>query len=162
MAHRLFEGKEHAKAYLKFRLSPSERLIQQVVDYVEKQKGLPLDLALDVGCGSGQGSVLLAKHFASVIATDISPAQIEMAVAHASMPNITYQLSKAEQLLSAPGSVDLVAVMSAFHWFDRPRFLQEAHRFYAALRPHLSAHVGTSSKTLYRESYETIPYTDKE
>ncbi|KAG7278729.1 hypothetical protein CRUP_008341, partial [Coryphaenoides rupestris] len=97
------------------------RLIQQVVDYVEKQKGLPLDLALDVG------------------------------------------LSKAEQLLSAPGSVDLVAVMSAFHWFDRPRFLQEAHRVLKPpLRPHLSAHVGTSSKTLYRESYETIPYTDKE
>ena len=45
-------------------------------------------MALDVGCGSGQGSVLLAKHFASVVATDISPAQIEMAVA---VPNVTYK-----------------------------------------------------------------------
>ncbi|CAL8267217.1 unnamed protein product [Lota lota] len=197
MTHRLFEGKQHAEAYLKFRVSPSDQLIQQVVDYVEKQKGRPFDLALDVGCGSGQGSVLLAKHFASVIATDISPAQIEMAVAHSSMPNVTYKVGVAEELPMPTGSVDLVTAMSAFHWFDRPRFLQEAHRvlkpcgclallnytmnmelnradccsdtlngiceeFYAALRPHVSVHLGTTSKPLYRESYEAIPYPEKE
>ncbi|XP_030199200.1 putative methyltransferase DDB_G0268948 isoform X2 [Gadus morhua] len=197
MAHRLFEGKEHAEAYLRFRVSPSDHLIQQVVDFVEKKKGRPFDLALDVGCGSGQGSTLLAKHFASVVATDISPAQIEMAVAHASMPNVTYKLSTAEELPLAAGSVDLVTAMSAFHWFDRPRFLQEAHRvlkphgclallnytldmelshegcpsdtlnaiceeFYAALRPHFSPHLRTTSKPLYKESYEAIPYPHKE
>ena len=37
MAHRLFEGKEHAEAYLRFRVSPSDHLIQQVVDFVEKK-----------------------------------------------------------------------------------------------------------------------------
>ncbi|CAL8266365.1 unnamed protein product [Lota lota] len=197
MTHRLFEGKEHAEAYLKFRVSPSDHLIQQVVNFVEKQKGRPFDLALDVGCGSGQGSALLAKHFASVVATDISPAQIEMAVAHASMPNVTYKLSTAEELPLTTGSVDLVTAICAFHWFDRPRFLQEAHRvlkprgclallnytldmelsragccsdtlnviceeFYAALRPHFSTHLRTTSKPLYRESYEAIPYPDKE
>ena len=39
MAHRLFEGKEHAEAYLRFRVSPSDQLIQQVVDFVQKQVG---------------------------------------------------------------------------------------------------------------------------
>lgn len=34
----------------------------------------------------------------------------------------------AEELPLADSSVDLVTAMSAFHWFDRPRFLQEAHR----------------------------------
>jgi len=34
----------------------------------------------------------------------------------------------AEDLPFADGSADLVTAMSAFHWFDRPRFLQEAHR----------------------------------
>ncbi|CAL8371627.1 unnamed protein product [Arctogadus glacialis] len=37
MAHRLFEGKEHAEAYLRFRVSPSDHLIQQLVDFVEKK-----------------------------------------------------------------------------------------------------------------------------
>lgn len=34
----------------------------------------------------------------------------------------------AEQLPLNDGSADLVTAMSAFHWFDRPLFLQEAHR----------------------------------
>lgn len=34
----------------------------------------------------------------------------------------------AEELPFADTSVDLVTAMSAFHWFDRPRFLQEACR----------------------------------
>lgn len=34
----------------------------------------------------------------------------------------------AEELPLADGSADLVSAMSAFHWFDRARFLQEAHR----------------------------------
>lgn len=55
------------------------------------QKGRPFELAVDVGCGSGQGTVLLAKHFASVVGTDVSPAQLEMAVQHAKKPNITYR-----------------------------------------------------------------------
>lgn len=46
---------------------------------------------MDVGCGSGQGTVLLAKHFASVVGTDVSPAQVEMALQHAKEPNITYR-----------------------------------------------------------------------
>ena len=34
----------------------------------------------------------------------------------------------AEELPFADSSVDLVTVMTAFHWFDRSRFLLEAHR----------------------------------
>uniref|UniRef100_A0A667Z3E0 Zgc:162780 n=1 Tax=Myripristis murdjan TaxID=586833 RepID=A0A667Z3E0_9TELE len=128
MAHRLFEGKEHAAAYWKYRISPSDHLIQQVLDFLEKQVG-----AVDVGCGSGQGTVLLANHFASVVGTDVSPAQLEEALEHAKRPNITYRQCVAEELPFDDSSVDLVTAMSAFHWFDRPRFLQEAHR---VLKPH--------------------------
>ncbi|KAM3849205.1 putative methyltransferase, partial [Diretmus argenteus] len=128
MAHRLFEGKEHAAAYWKYRISPSDHLIQQVLDFLEKQKGRPFDLAVDVGCGSGQGTVLLANHFTSVIGADVSPAQLEVASEHAKRPNITYSQSAAEQLPCADSSVDLVTAMSSFHWFHGPRFLQDAHR----------------------------------
>ncbi|AWP12840.1 putative methyltransferase DDB G0268948 isoform 4 [Scophthalmus maximus] len=155
MAYRLFEGKKHAALYLKYRVSPSDHLIQQVLGFLEKQKGRPFELAVDVGCGSGQGTLLLAKHFASVVGTDVSPAQLELALQHAQQANITYRLCPddrlleligrqgsrhtqctqrtlrecvAEELPFADSSVDLVTAMTAFHWFDRPRFLQEAHR----------------------------------
>uniref|UniRef100_A0A3B4U7G4 Zgc:162780 n=1 Tax=Seriola dumerili TaxID=41447 RepID=A0A3B4U7G4_SERDU len=110
--NRLFEGKEHAASYWKYRISPSDHLIQQ--------KGRPFELAVDVGCGSGQGTLLLAKHFASVVGTDVSPAQLEVALQHVKEPNITYN------------SVDLMTAMSAFHWFDRPRFLRESTRLLLA------------------------------
>nr|XP_020470568.1 putative methyltransferase DDB_G0268948 [Monopterus albus] len=133
MACRLFEGKKHAASYWKYRIAPSDHLIQQVLDFLEQQKGRPFELAVDVGCGSGQGTVLLAKHFASVVGTDVSPAQLEMALQHAKQPNITYRECAAEELPFSDSSVDLVTAMSAFHWFDRPRFLREAHR---VLKPH--------------------------
>ncbi|XP_042350238.1 putative methyltransferase DDB_G0268948 [Plectropomus leopardus] len=132
MAHRFFEGVQQASSYWKYRISPSDLLIRPVLYFLEKQKGHPFELAVDVGCGSGQGTVLLAKHFASVVGLDVSPAQLEVAVQHAKKPNITYRQCVAEELPFADSSVDLITAMSAFHWFDRPRFLQDAHR---VLRP---------------------------
>ncbi|XP_077436225.1 uncharacterized protein LOC144060490 isoform X1 [Vanacampus margaritifer] len=197
MAHRLFEGKEHAASYWKFRISPSDDLIQHVLTFVGKQKGGPLLLAVDVGCGSGQSTVQLAKHFESVVGTDVSPAQLEVALQHTREPNVTYRQSVAEELPFADSSVDLITAMSAFHWFDRRRFLREVHRvlkpraclallnytidmevdypgcclqslnqvckeFYAALHPYRSPHLGANSIELYRESYNSIPYANKE
>ncbi|XP_035264838.1 putative methyltransferase DDB_G0268948 isoform X2 [Anguilla anguilla] len=131
MAHRLFEDKEHASAYQKYRISPSETLMGKVVDFLEKKKGKPFDLAVDVGCGSGQGTVLLAPHFKQVIGTDISPAQLEMARACSSAPNVSYRESAAEDLPFADGAADLVTAVTAAHWFDVPRFLREADRLLA-------------------------------
>ncbi|XP_074550501.1 putative methyltransferase DDB_G0268948 [Halichoeres trimaculatus] len=128
MAYRLFEGKEHASSYWKYRISPADHLIQQLIDFLKKHSGGPYELAVDVGCGSGQGTVLLAKHFSSVVGTDVSPAQLEVALQHAKKPNVTYRQCIAEELPFADSSVDLMTAMSAFHWFDRPRFLEEAHR----------------------------------
>uniref|UniRef100_A0A3B3Y3E8 Methyltransferase type 11 domain-containing protein n=1 Tax=Poecilia mexicana TaxID=48701 RepID=A0A3B3Y3E8_9TELE len=128
MTYRLFEGKEHAASYWKYRVSPSDHLIQQVLDFLEKHRGRPFGLAVDVGCGSGQGTRILSKHFSSVVGTDVSPAQLEVALQQAKEPNVTYRQCVAEELPFADSSADLVTAMSAFHWFDRPRFLQEAHR----------------------------------
>ena len=36
MTYRLFEGKGHAASYWKYRISPSNHLIQQVFDFLEK------------------------------------------------------------------------------------------------------------------------------
>lgn len=88
----------------------------------------PHNLAVDVGCGSGQGTVLLAPYFTEVVGTDISPAQLDIARANQYCPNVSYRQSPAEELPLKAGTVDLVTAMTAAHWFDHPRFLKEADR----------------------------------
>ncbi|XP_069020022.1 putative methyltransferase DDB_G0268948 [Embiotoca jacksoni] len=131
MAVRLFEGKDHAAAYLQFRVAPRE-LISVIVSYMGKRTPKQFNLAVDVGCGSGQGTILLAPYFTKVVGTDISSAQLEMAPINSSAPNVSYRQCPAEELPFASGEVDLVTAMTAAHWFDRRRFLQEADR---VLRP---------------------------
>lgn len=88
----------------------------------------PLHLAVDVGCGSGQGTTILAQYFTKVIGMDISPAQLEKAQSSNHCPNVSYRQSPAEDLPFESGTVDLITAMTAAHWFDRPRFFKEADR----------------------------------
>ncbi|XP_062406450.1 putative methyltransferase DDB_G0268948 [Sardina pilchardus] len=132
MSVRLFEGKEHALSYWKYRISPSEEIINKILNFLGKHRSRPFELVVDVGCGSGQGTVLLGPHFSKAVGTDISPAQLEMARQHSSAENITYRECPAEELPFENGTVDLVTSIVAFHWFDQPRFLKEADRI---LRP---------------------------
>ena len=83
------------------------------------------DVALDVGCGSGQLSVLLAERFGRVIATDASAQQVESATAH---PRVEYRVAPAEASHLPPASVDLITAAQAAHWFDLPAFYAEARR----------------------------------
>lgn len=82
-------------------------------------------LALDVGCGSGQLSLLLAEHFDRVVATDPSRQQIDSAIRH---PKIDYRVGPAEKSGLPGASVDLLTAAQAAHWFDLPAFFAEAHR----------------------------------
>jgi SAM-dependent methyltransferase len=76
-------------------------------------------LAWDAGTGNGQAAVLLADRFERVVATDASAEEIARAAPN---PRIEYRVEPAEAPSLAPGSVDLVTVAQALHWFDRPRF----------------------------------------
>ena len=87
------------------------------------------DLAWDAGAGNGQASTGLAAHYAQVIATEPSAAQLAEAVAH---PKVSYHQSAETAPMIAAGSVDLVTVAQAVHWFDRPKFYAEVKR---VLRP---------------------------
>ena len=87
------------------------------------------DLAWDAGCGNGQATVALAAHFARVIGSDPSAAQI----AHAEpAANVEYRVEPAEQSSLAAASVDLVCVAQALHWFEQERFHAEVRN---VLRP---------------------------
>lgn len=81
--------------------------------------------ALDVGCGSGQLTVLLAEHFDEVLATDVSADQLANAPPHA---RVTYLEGPAEELVADDRSIDLVVAAQAAHWFDLDKFYAEARR----------------------------------
>ncbi|KAM9447727.1 ubiquinone biosynthesis O-methyltransferase-like isoform 2-T4 [Salvelinus alpinus] len=122
MTHRLFEEKHHASIYQRYRFVPPEEIRDIILHYLERKMGMqPFDLAVDVGCGSGQGTVLLAPHFNSVVGTDVSPAQLEVALEHATAPNISYRQCPAEELPFADSSVDLVTAMTAWPAAVPPR-----------------------------------------
>jgi SAM-dependent methyltransferase len=82
-------------------------------------------LAWDAGCGNGQASVALARHFEHVIATDPSAQQIGNAVAHA---RVGYNVESAERTSIADHCADAVTVAQALHWFDLPAFIGEVRR----------------------------------
>lgn len=84
--------------------------------------------ALDLGCGTGQLSVLLAGEFDRVTATDPSASQIASAGARG---NIRYAIGTAEAIDLPPASLDLIVAAQAAHWFDLPAFYAEARRIAA-------------------------------
>ncbi len=73
----------------------------------------------------GQASVALTQHFKHVIATDPSAQQIDSAEKNAC---IDYRVEPAERTTLADHSVDAITVAQALHWFDLPRFVDEARR----------------------------------
>lgn len=81
--------------------------------------------AWDCATGSGQAATGLAAHFKEVIATDASAEQIAHAIPH---PRVAYRVAPAERSGLDSGSIDLVTVAQALHWFDLPAFFDEVKR----------------------------------
>lgn len=82
-------------------------------------------LAWDCGTGNGQAAVALAEFFQRVYATDASADQIDKAFAH---ERVQYAVEAAENTSLVEGSVDLVTVGTAVHWFDFDAFYAEVRR----------------------------------
>jgi SAM-dependent methyltransferase len=82
-------------------------------------------LAWDCGTGSGQAARELARHFERVVATDASPEQIAQAVTN---ERVEYRVERAEEVSLEAGSVDLVTVATAVHWFDLEPFYRVVRR----------------------------------
>lgn len=109
-----------ASDYAKFRPSYPASLFTYLTKLTPNRKA-----AWDCATGSGQSAFELAKFFDLVYATDLSQKQIQHARRH---PQIRYSQGRAEQSGLPPGSVDLITVAQAFHWFDHRMFFKEARR----------------------------------
>jgi ubiquinone/menaquinone biosynthesis C-methylase UbiE len=86
---------------------------------------LPVERAIDVGCGTGHSTVALLPYAHRVIGVEPSSEMLGLAPRHAA---IEYRKGYAEALPVRSHEFDLVSVASAYHWFDHDRFLAEAQR----------------------------------
>ncbi len=111
---------KQAAVYAQHRPLSPKGLIDYLVGLVESRQ-----TAWDCGTGNGQTARLLADHFKTVIATDLSADQIAHAEPH---PRIRYRVAVAEDSGVASDSVDLITVSQAFHWFDFEKFFKEVRR----------------------------------
>ncbi|MBX2914660.1 MAG: class I SAM-dependent methyltransferase [Cyclobacteriaceae bacterium] len=106
---------QHASQYAQFRPVYPKELYDFIYAHVTH-----FGCAWDAGTGNGQAANELAKKFITVLATDISSAQLNQAIRH---HNIQY--SVADEVINHPlKSVDLITVAQAIHWFDRTRFFE--------------------------------------
>lgn len=100
-----------------------------VLEWVEEVAGLrPPARVADVGCGTGISTRLIAERGFEV--TGIDPNEAMLAHARAE-GGARYQAGTATDTGLADGSVDLVTVAQAFHWFDVPKALAEFTRILA-------------------------------
>jgi len=102
----------------------SEDLLSVHVD------GAEISLVIDLGCGTGRFSELLAGHFsAQVIGIDPSLKMLDQARRKPSIGNVAYWQGLAEALPLRDGSADLVFMSMVYHHFCDPSAVaKECHR----------------------------------
>lgn len=101
--------------------------------YVRGRVGYPVALAetlaerlgldgsgrlLDVGCGPGSLTLLLAGHFARAVGVDADQGMLDVA-AESGAANVDWVRLRAEQLPAGLGRFRVVTFAQSFHWFDR-------------------------------------------
>ena len=128
MASKLFQSKDIADAYANFRPNYPEDLTHIILDYVRAGSGInaDLDLAVDIGCGSGQSTITLKGYFNQVLGIDVSAAQIERAPKHTD--NVRFEVGSAYKIPVLDGSVNLATIAQTLHWLNTEDFYTEINR----------------------------------
>ena len=110
-----------AAHYAVGRVPYSSQLVTALVD------ALGLDgtgLLLDVGCGPGSLTLLLAPYVGQAIGIDADPdmlAEAERRAHQQRLTNLTWRQLRAEDLPADLLAVDVVTFAQSFHWMDRRR-----------------------------------------
>ncbi|XP_044159843.1 probable S-adenosylmethionine-dependent methyltransferase CRG1 [Bufo gargarizans] len=130
MAVQLFKKTAFSSVYQKYMTPVSNEVINILLSYVKrKTNGQPLEMLVDVGCGTGRYTLPLAPHFKNVLGIDMSESQINLAKQSTSANNnVSYMVASAEKIPVKNDSVDLVHAGLAAHWFTIDKFLNESVR----------------------------------
>lgn len=112
---------KQADSYAKARPTYPASLFERLASLTQRH-----ERAWDVGTGNGQAAIMVAEHYDSVVATDVSEPQLALAMQR---HNVAYSKLSAtpspdelERVVGPEGSVDLVTVATALHYFDIENF----------------------------------------
>jgi SAM-dependent methyltransferase len=118
--------------YISGRPSYAPRLVERLA----REAALsPASKVLDLGCGPGPLTILLARHAGHVVGMDVDPAMVAAARAEAQgagATNIEWRIGSSFDLGDDLAPLDLVTIARAFHWMDRDATLR---RFDELLSP---------------------------
>ena len=140
---------QSAAYYVAGRMAYPSRLAEQIAAAV----GLSgASRALDVGCGPGALTLMLARHVGQIIGIDADPemvAQAEMAAQRAGVGNVGWRRMRGEQLPGDLGRFDLVTFAQSFHWMERVKVARTVLAMLSAggacVHVHATTHRGDSS-----------------
>ena len=94
VTHSVFSTEEHATLYSRYRQSLPQNVLDHILEHlklgIEKEHW---NIAVDVGCGGGQSTQVLAKHFKEVFGFDVSEAQIKEALDSHHPNNVHFEVS---------------------------------------------------------------------
>ena len=134
----MFQNPKHVEKYSEYRPNYPSSLFQSFVDYQRLCCPAPRSrLAVDVGCGSGQSTFGLCRHFDSVVGVDKNETQLQLARDRAAgndeHKSVLWSCCLAEKLdFLENDSVDLVTIGQALHWVEADAFYLASTRI---LRP---------------------------
>lgn len=116
------------------RPSYPDQFYQTLLKYHNAGSDTHIDLAVDVGCGSGFVAFKLVKYFQKVVGTDISEIMVRQCNCDtrtiANNGRIEFAVAPGEQFpdFIEPNSVDLITGAECCHWMDHPAFFSECAR----------------------------------
>jgi SAM-dependent methyltransferase len=107
---------------------------------------------LDVGCGPGSLTLLLAPHFAEAIGVDADAAMLDEGARVARdrlLGNVRWRHLRAEELPADLPPVRVVTFAQSFHWMDRPRVARVVRGMLcpggAVVHVHATTHQGVAT-----------------
>ncbi|MCX4094745.1 class I SAM-dependent methyltransferase [Nocardia sp. alder85J] len=120
---------------------------------------------LDIGCGPGSLTLLLADRFDRAVGVDADPDMIAAAAAlatRAGRTNTGWRCLRAEQLPADLGHFDLITFAQSLHWMDRPKVLHTARSMLTpggiCAHVHATTHEGVPPTT--PAEHPTPPHPD--
>jgi SAM-dependent methyltransferase len=116
---------------------------------------------LDLGCGSGYGSMELARSAQSVLGMDVAWEAIDYARQHFVAPNLSFCVSDCCQLALADASLDAVVCFEVIeHLTQQDRLMREIRR---VLKPEGFLLLSTPNRVFYTEERKEInPFHTRE
>lgn len=120
-----FTGKAYVSLYHRYRPEPPKEILLQCLNYLGVSKA---DLILDLGCGTGISTRILAEHSNKVIGLEPSNEMLSIAREETRESNISYKQGYANKIEIEANSVDIVTCSQSFHWMEPTSTLKEIDR----------------------------------